>query len=619
MADLEDLQRTMFGKVALDFAEAQQHMIYQGSNTMSMFVTIVTTLRSNKTRYIPKEGGMGNVATKIKSDLFEHLKRSIGLSGKTLDSAALQVGFNMELDVVTVQQLVSGSASGVGRSLLTQISKKAQEQGLDATTYLHNLGIATIAITDRPVDYSTLDYSLVESNGYPADLANVAVGENLIVKSENSCIVTNLPLSRFALDGYALVDSNLDTSMYPEFNLGPDQTMESLDLDETQPDIDAEFDEADDEFAEVVEGDDSDQDLSNEDGNAALSEDDPEFSEGPDFEEGQDDEAIFDEGDISDISDNEGLDDDTDIDNLDGDTSELTLIPVVYKPRLLFIMEQGAYDLNDLKSTLVDYNGYNFFLPLQKGSHKQNKASGYLREPLETIVAAVAAMGKDVQVFSDTLEAVRERLDTAFTNTVEDVLNYSLYRQQGIIDQDQDPSESGLIVGDFSADTENEVQESIELPLADYVSGGVYYSGDYANIVVRTVFPAFYAAGAESKLKMLRTINTLIHKMCNSYNLPAIVGYTFNVSDLLPNSESTISDILNSAELTSAEEAPVTTGVISVWDMSVGKPLNYIATEHSYVELENLDSDSPELSLLFGEADMLALLTEEAEVESEEE
>jgi hypothetical protein len=204
-----------------------------------------------------------------------------------------------------------------------------------------------------------------------------------------------------------------------------------------------------------------------------------------------DDEAVFDEGDISDISDNEGLDDDTDIDNLDGDTSELTLIPVVYKPRLLFIMEQGAYDLDDLKPTLVDYNGYNFFLPLQKGSHKQNKASGYLREPLETIVAAVAAMGKDVQVFSDTLEAVRERLDTAFTNTVEDVLNYSLYRQQGIIDQDQDPSESGLIVGDFSADTENEVQESIELPLADYVSGGVYYSGDYANIVVRTVFPAF--------------------------------------------------------------------------------------------------------------------------------
>lgn len=613
MANLEDIQRTMFGKVALDFAEAQQHMKYQGSNTMSMFVTIVTTLRSNKTRYIPKDGGMGNVATKIKSDLYEHIKRCIGLSGKTADSAELDVGFNMMLDVVTVQQLVAGSASGVGRSLLMQIAKKAQEQGLDSTTYLHNLGIATIAITDRPVDYSTLDYSLVESNGYPSDLANVAVGETLIAKSENSCIVTNLPLSLFALDGYALIESNLDTSMYPEFNLEPEQAMEPLDLDETQDGVD--FDEADDEFAEVVEEDTSTSDLSDEEEPEFAEDDETKPEDGLEFEEdGQDFE---DYGDVSDISDSEGLDD-ADIDNLDGDTSELTLIPVVYKPRLLFIMEQGAYDLNELKPTLADYNGYNFFLPLQKGSHKQNKASGYLREPLETIVAAVAAMGKDVQVFSDTLEDVRERLDTAFTNTVEDVLNYSLYRQHNIIDADQDPAESGLIVGDFSADTENEVQESIELPLADYVSGGVYYSGDYANIVVRTVFPAFYVAGAESKLKMLRTINTLIHKMCDSYNLPSIVGYTFNVSDLLPNSDSSIAEILNSSELT-AGEGQVTTGVISVWDMSVNKPLNYISSEHTYVELENLDSDSPELSLLFGESDMLALLTEEAEVEESEE
>lgn len=610
MADLEDIQRTMFGKVALGFAEAQQHMKYKGSNTMSMFVTIVTTLRSNKTRYIPKADGMGNVATKIKSELFEHLKRSIGLSGKTVDSAELPVGFNMELDVVTVSQLVSGSAAGLGRNLLVQIGKKAQEQGLDATTYLHNLGIASIAITDRPVDFATMDYSLVESNGYPAALANVAMGSVLIAKSENSCIVTDLPLSLFALDGYALVDSNLDTSAYPEFNLEPEQNMETLDLDDA---LDSqEIDEAD-EFEEVSS---DSSDLSSE--NFAEEQvEEEEFED--DAESVLEEEQDFDEGDVSDISDSEGLDD-SDLEELEAmDDSELVLVPVVYKPRLLFIMEEGAYDLDDLKPTLVDYNGYNFFLPLQKGSHKLNKASGYLREPLETIVAAVSAMGKDVQAFSDTVDTVRERLDSAFTNTVEDVLNYSLYRQNAIIDQDQDPSESGLIVGDFGTESDSEVQESIELPLADYVSGGVYFSGEYANIVVRTVFPAFYAAGAESRIKMLRTINTLIHKMCAGYGMvPPIVGYTFNVNDLLPNSESGVAEILNTAELT-ADESPITTAVISVWDMSVSKPLHYISADSNYVALENVDSDNPELSMLFGEADMLALLTEEAPAEVEEE
>ena len=553
-----------------------------------MYITYISGLRTGSSVLIKGK------ESKLPSNWSEHWKTRSQAFHATEAKETFDLGNGYSVNVLVLRSKAVSQPLDVARAMSKDICRIAND-GTSAAVALRSIGIASIVVSEKKPDLEELASRiglgiLKDGAALPADFSGISVSSFITGQNSDLGSTSAVCDSTFAdvtVGIYALIDNAMDLDQYGVF----EETAELADND-------ADFEE---------EEQNSDLTLS-------------EHEEDLDEDEDEEKVDVEDEEDLYEESEDDAQYTEVNDDEYEDQVDELTLIQVKREPRLIFLMESCENLSGAELAELADYKGFDLALPLRKAIKRKGFKEGYLRSPISSIVSGIAGMGRDIQTLSSQHAEVVEQIDLALRNTVNQLLDYALYQQNQLLDEDQDPTVNGIVLGDF-AESEEEVSEKSELPLVDYVSGGVFFTEQYANVVVRCVFPALFIGTTPAKqARLLHVVHNMIQNMAAEQGVKALVGVNYSSVDLLPTSGVQF-DMLQ--PVANEDEQALGVATFSAWDF-VNSIDGVSASPEGYdqVSVQDIGSeDNAAVSLLFGDNgyDMLSFVVAVSPVEEEEE
>ena len=561
------------------------------------YITYLSGLRTGNSVFLKgKEAKLGSNWSE-----FWKTKTQAFFPNEVKETIDLGNGYSVSVLVLRVNK---GNAQpiDVARQMAKDIMRAAND-GSSAAVVLRSLGIASVIVSEKVPNIEELAASidlcvLKEGAELPTDFNTMSVS-SLVSGQEgvgSTGVVCDASLVDVAVGIYTLIDNTVvDTDEYDCFEQ-VETSGNDLDLDDD--DTDTDFDEeGTDQNEEVVEVEEEDNEEDNEDEDDDNEEDNSEYTEVHDeeYEEDEDGTVI-------------GADD-------------ITLIQVKREPRLIFLMHSSPNISEAELGELADYKGFDLALPLRKALKKKQLNEGYLRAPLNSVLSVIAGLGRDIQVLSSQYHVVVSQIDDALRNTVNQLLDYALYQQNQLLDDDQDPSVNGIVFGDFTeSESEDDSAGKAEMPLVDFVSGGVFFTDNYANVVIRCVFPAlFFGTTPAKQTRLLHTVHSMIQNTAAEHGVKALVGVNYLSTDLLPTAEVELDMLLPVA----GEESPaVGVATFNAWGYVNGIDGVGASPEgYETAAVSDLGSDDDNaMSLIFGDEgfDMVSFVVNVQQVEEEE-
>lgn len=598
-----------------------------------MFVTVISAPRSEDTRYIQTASGIK--ATTIAKSLnkwIESTKQAIRVMGSTHAVHTIDIGSGLMLDVFIMQLSSKGPVDQLAQSLvINRIAQQARAAGQKVNQFLINLGLTGIAVSDVQPSEHDFAFMVTPLHGdYPEDLKGVTVLSKALEVQPASVAVLDVPLYQLGVvDSYAVVPMDINMSEYP--SLQEDNMYNELDED-LLGNQELAADDLDLESEDFSEDDHSQQDLSEadeseEDRDDSDQEDDQERDDSDQERDDSDQEHDDQEDDDQDDQEHDDQDDDDllmaldDIDNDDialqeADEDSLVLVPVEVKPRLIFVLDSNpAFDPH--MDQLSDIMGFNFVSPIASASKDPKsqeilKPAGYLREPISHLLTELSQLTKSVMVLNSQYDRSKDLLVGAACNTAQQALDHALYQMNGLVEDDQEPSDVSFTLGNF--------EDGFEAKLSDLVDGGVSVNDGYLNVYVRTYFPRFFSSKAQQILDLVRKI---LKRMAPE-GVEVVVGFTGHLSNVL--SGGSVVQGMETRYQSGEDKSLVLGQAFTVYGMGsvfgTSDSVKVDSAEFDFDEHESIFTEDPtgapvDLGL-FGDADLLVLVSDCFDPETEE-